>query len=206
MERLERKEREFNMRRTEILKQAEKLFATKGFHNVTVVEIATASGFSIGSLYQFFAGKENLYTTMIIEKLDLMYAEIRKATNAAKDITSKIEALIDAHLQFIEKNTDFCRLFIKGENAALSEATTSLRQKLIDDYLKHINFIENLLKNGIKKNLLRALPPHEMASALFYLIRASSMEWMLLVPAKESLSSKKGFILDIFLKGVKKYD
>ena len=41
---------------------------------------------------------------MISEKLDLMYAEIRKATNAAKDITSKIEALIDAHLQFIEKH------------------------------------------------------------------------------------------------------
>lgn len=205
MERLERKEREFNMRRAEILKQAEKVFATKGFHNVTVAEIARASGFSIGSLYQFFEGKENLYTTMISEKLDLMYAEIRKATNAAKDITSEIEALIDAHLQFIEKNTDFCRLFIKGENAALSEAMTSLRQKIIDDYIKHINFIENLLKGGIKKNLLRALPPHETASALFHLIRAASMEWML-VPTKESLSSKKGFILDVFLHGVKKYD
>jgi hypothetical protein len=134
-----------------------------------------------------------------------MYADIRKATNAAKNITGKIEALIDAHLQFIEKNTDFCRLFIKGENAALSEAMTSLRQKIIDDYFKHINFIGNLLKDGIKKGLLRALPPHEMASALFHLIRASSMEWML-VPAKESLRSKKGFILDIFLNGVKKYD
>lgn len=205
MERLERKQREFNMRRAEILKQAEKVFATKGFHNVTVAEIASVSGFSIGSLYQFFESKENLYTTMISEKIDLMYAEIRKATNAAKDINSKIEALIDAHLQFIEKNADFCRLFIKGENVALSEAMTSLRQKLIDDYFKHINFIENILKDGIKKNLLRSLPPHEMASALFHLIRASTMEWML-VQMKESLSSKKGFIMDIFLKGVKKYD
>ena len=86
MERLERKKREFNMRRAEILKQAEKVFATKGFHNVTMAEIASASGFSVGSLYQFFEGKENLYTTMISEKLDLMYADIRKATNAAKDI------------------------------------------------------------------------------------------------------------------------
>ena len=205
MERLERKEREFNMRRAEILEQAEKIFAAKGFHNVTMAEIASASGFSIGSLYQFFEGKENLYTTMISEKLDLMYAEVRKATNAAKDIIDKIETLIDAHLQFIEKNTDFCRLFIKGENAALSEAMTSLRQKLIDDYFKHITFIENLLKDGIKKGLLRALPPHEMASALFHLIRASSIEWMLM-PTKESLSSKKGFIMDIFLNGVKKYD
>ena len=103
-------------------KQAEKIFAMKGFHDVTMAEIASASGFSIGSLYQFFEGKENLYTTMISEKLDLMYAEVRKAMNAAEDIIDKIEMLIDAHLQFVEKNADFCRLFIKGENAALSEA------------------------------------------------------------------------------------
>jgi AcrR family transcriptional regulator len=205
MARLERKEREFNMRRMEILEQAEKLFAMKGFHKVTVAEIAHASGFSIGSLYQFFEGKENLYTTMISEKLDLMYAEIRKAANTGKDIHGKLEALIDAHLQFIEKNTDFCRLFMERESAALSEAMASLRQKLIDDYFKHITFIENLLKDGIKKGLLRALPPHEMAEALFHLIRASSIEWML-VPVKESLISKKGFILDVFLHGVKKYD
>ena len=63
MERSARKEREFNMRRTEILAKAEKVFATKGFHNVTMAEIASTSGFSIGSLYQFFEGKENLYTT-----------------------------------------------------------------------------------------------------------------------------------------------
>ena len=205
MERSDRKEREFNMRRMEILEQAEKVFATKGFHNVTMAEIAHASGFSIGSLYQFFEGKENLYTTMISEKLDLMYAEIRKTANMGKDIPGKLEALIDAHLQFLEKNTDFCRLLIKGENAALSEAMASLRQKIIDDYFKHITFIENLLKEGIKKGLLRALPPHEMAEALFHLIRAASIEWML-VPAKKSFNSKRGFILDIFLHGVKKYD
>ncbi len=60
MVRAERKEREFNARRAEILEQA------------------SASGFSTGSLYQFFEGKENLYTSMITEKLDLMYTEIMK--------------------------------------------------------------------------------------------------------------------------------
>ena len=48
MEKLKRKEREFNMRRAEILKKAETVFAAKGFHNVTMAEIAKASGFSIG--------------------------------------------------------------------------------------------------------------------------------------------------------------
>jgi len=205
LERLERKEREFNTRRAEILEQAEKIFSSKGYHNVTVAEIANASGFAIGSLYQFFEGKENLYTTMISEKLDLMYAEIRQKVNAAKDVADKIVTLIDVHLQFVEKNRDFCRIFLRGENDALSKMMTLLRQKLIDDYFKHITFVENLLKMGIKSGLLRSLPPHEMASALIYLIRSAASEW-LLMPTKESLISKKGFILDIFLHGVKKYD
>jgi TetR/AcrR family transcriptional regulator len=205
MERLERKEREFNMRRAEILDKAEKIFALKGFHDVTMAEIANASGFSTGSLYQFFEGKENLYTTMIGEKLDLMYAEVRKETKAAGSIGDKIETMIYAHLQFIEKNPDFCRLFIKGENTALSEVMASFREKLINDYFKHITFIESILKEGIKSGLLRDLSTHDMAQALFFLIRAAAIEWML-DPAKESPCSKKGFIMDIFLNGVKKYD
>ncbi len=203
MERLERKEREFNMRRVEILKQAEIIFAMKGFHNVTMAEIAGASGFSIGSLYQFFEGKENLYTTMITEKLDLIYPEIIKATETANDIIGKLEALIDAYLQFVEKNTDFWRLFMNGQSAALSEVMTSLRQRLMDDYYQHIAVIENLLKSGIKKGLFRDLPSQEMAEALFYLIRASAITWML-NPTKESLLSKRSFILDLFLHGVQK--
>lgn len=205
MERLERKEREYNARRAQILEQAEKIFATKGFHNVTMAEIAAASGFSIGSLYQFFEGKENLYTTMISEKLDLMYAEVRKAPAAAADVIEKIEMLIDAHLQFVEKNTNFLLLFIKGEKTSSSEDMESLNKKLAYGYYDHITFIENLLKDGVDRGLLRDLPPRDMAEALFYLIRASSVTWMI-KSAKESLLSRKKFIMDIFLYGVKKND
>lgn len=201
--RTERKEREFNLRRMAILGEAEKIFSTKGYHDVTVAEIANASGFAIGTLYQFFESKEHLYTTMIREKLDVMYAQIRKEVNASGDVHGKLITLVAAHLEFIEKNTDFCRIFLRGENDALSEMMTELRQNLIDDYFKHIAFIESFLKTGIKNGLLRPLPAQDMASALFHLIRSSAGEW-LLAPSKESLLAKKDFILDIFLNGVKK--
>ena len=83
MEKAKRKEMEFQIRRTEILNQAEKIFASKGFYIATMAEIADASGFAIGTLYHFFEGKENLYTTMVSEKLDMMYSEIRDAVNMA---------------------------------------------------------------------------------------------------------------------------
>lgn len=205
MVRAERKEREFNARRAEILEQAEKIFSLKGYHNVTMAEIASASGFSTGSLYQFFEGKENLYSSMISEKFDLMFSEIRNATQSADNVIDKIEMLVDAQLQFMEKNADFCRLFVKGESAALSEAMTSLREKLIEDFLKHIHFIANLLKEGMDKGLIRNLPTNDMAQSLVYLMRAVSMEWMLSLE-NESPGTKKQFVLDIFFNGVKNHD
>jgi AcrR family transcriptional regulator len=202
MERLERKEREFKARQAEILAQAEKIFAAKGFHNVTMAEIASVSGFSIGSLYQFFKSKENLYSTMICEKLDLMYGQIRDEVENVENIIGKVEALIRAQLQFVEKNTDFCRLFLRGETAALSEIMTSLQEKLIDAYRHHLLFMENILKSGVKNGSLRSLPAREMARALFGLIRSSAIDW-LISQSQESLISQKDFIMDIFLRGEK---
>lgn len=205
MVRSERKEREFNLRRAEILKQAEAIFAFKGFHNVTMAEIATASGFSIGSLYQFFEGKENLYATMISEKFDLLYAKVREAPASVENIIEKIDLLVDAHLRFVEQNTNFILILIKGEITSMSEDMQSLRQKFIEGYNNHITFMEHLLDDGMDKGLLRKLPSRDMAEALFNLIRASSVTWILSAK-EESLLSKKGFIMDIFLNGVKKND
>jgi AcrR family transcriptional regulator len=204
-ERQERKKREFNMRRREILNQAEKIFAAKDYHEVTMAEIARLSGFSIGSLYQFFKGKEDLYSRMVSEKMNLMYEETKKAVNDAPTVLEKIEMFVDAHLMFAENNSDFCRLFVRGESAALSQIINSLREKLLADYFAHITFLENILKDGIEKRLFRNLTPRFMAEALFHLIKAAIFEWML-DPIKASPRSHKNLIINIFFDGVKYHD
>ena len=203
MEKVRRKEREFHMRRAAILSEAEKIFSAKGFHKVTVAQIASASGFSTGFLYQFFEGKEHLYTAMVSEKLDLMYDTIYQEVKAAGNTEDKISALIDAHLCFVEENMDFCRIFLRGESDTLAGVMTEIRRKLLEDYLRQLSFVEKLLKEGIKKGVIRALPPREMAGVLIHMIRAASVHW-LMVPSDEPLASKKRFIEDIFLNGVKK--
>lgn len=205
MEKRKRKELEFNMRRAAILSEAEKFFSAKGFHNVTVAEIAKASGFSTGYLYQFFKGKEDLYTSMINEKLTVMYESIKREVTSVKDLNGKLAAMIGAQLQFVEQNTPFCRIFLRGENELSPETMDSMRQLLKNEYFKHLSFVENILKSGIKNGVLRNLPPLEMAAALSHLIRAASIDWMIM-PTKETLVAKKDFILDIFLNGVKKHD
>jgi len=205
MEKAKRKAREFNMRREAILAEAEKIFSARGYHNVTMADIAGASGFSTGALYLFFESKETLYTTMIIEKLTLMYKSILEEVAAAKNLNDKLSAFIGSHLRFVEENTDFCRIFLRGENELSPQTMDALRQRLRDDYLNNLSYIENILKAGIKKGVLRNLPPRDIATALSHLVRAAAVDWMMM-PAKESLASKKDIILDIFLNGVKKHE
>jgi AcrR family transcriptional regulator len=205
MEKTQRKEREFNMRRTAILSEAEKIFSARGYHNVTVAQIASASGFSTGALYQFFKGKEDLYTSMISEKLTMMYESVQREAKSAEDLIGKLTALIGAQLWFVEQNADFCRIFLRGENELSPQTMNAMRQQLKADYFKHLSFIENILKAGIKKGELRNLPSLEMAAALSHLIRAASIDWMIM-PSKDTLVAKKDFILDIFLNGVKNHD
>ncbi len=202
-EKAQRKEREYFMRRSSILAEAEKIFSRKGYHDVTVAEIAAASGFSTGFLYQFFEGKEHLYTTMISEKIDWMYESIERQVATIEDLMGKISVLTEAHLMFVEENPDLYRIILRGQGEALSIMMTDIREKLIEKYLNHLSFIENIFEKGIEAGLFRNLPARQMANLLMHIIRAASFDW-LMMSTDEPLVSRKEFILDVYLNGVKK--
>jgi AcrR family transcriptional regulator len=200
MEKSKRKEMEFQLRRTEILSEAEKIFAAKGFHNATMAEIASASGFATGTLYQFFEGKENLYNIMVSEKLDRMYLEIRESVNSQERMVDKIEKLVESHFHFVENNVDFCDLLIRGESLTLSDKGTILRDKLIADYFNHIGFVESIMRFGIETRALKSRDPRMMAYTLLGIVRSFFYYWML-TNQNTPLSDEVGRVSDIFLKG-----
>ncbi len=203
MEKEKRKEREFNLRRTEILDAAVKVFAAKGFYTATVAEIAAASGFAIGTLYQFFDGKEQLYTAMLTENLGMMYAGIRKVVEEEADIIKKIELLVTSHFQYIEDNAEFCSIFVRGDYLSLSEGSAELRERIRSDYALYVSFIEEVMRDGIRTGILKKMDPPMMAAALTGIVSSYASKW-LAVAEEGSLKSKVPFVLDIFLEGVRK--
>ena len=205
MEKRERKEREFNLRRAEILEQAGKIFAAKGFRNTAVAEIAGASGFAVGTLYQFFPSKERLYIAMLTEKLNLMYSSIRESVTRETDIARKIELLVSAQFRFVESNAEFCSIFSRGDYLSISnsEGSTELRQRLMTDYAVHVSLTEELIREGIRVGLLKKMDPRLMATALRGVANAYASQWLTMGEGV-SLLSYVPFVMDIFLEGVRK--
>ena len=203
MEKEKRKEREFNLRRAAILEQAGKIFAAKGFHNTTVAEIAGASGFAVGTLYQFFESKEQLYTLVLTEKLGMMYAGIQKAVAEETDLLRKIDTLVAAQFRFVENNAEFCGIFVRGDHLSLSEGSVELRKRMVSDYAVYVSFIEGVMRDGIRTGILKKMDPWMMAAALTGIINSYTAKW-LTVAEGASLMDNVQFVVDIFLQGVKK--
>jgi TetR/AcrR family transcriptional regulator len=64
-EMLSRRERERLRHKQEILFAALRLFSARGFHKVSMQEIASAAEFATGTLYRFFPNKDAIYNELV---------------------------------------------------------------------------------------------------------------------------------------------
>lgn len=97
----ERKKREKERRRQQILSAAKTLFANRGFHQTTMEEIAKEAELSPGTLYLYFKSKDELFAELslniiryLISRLEKLKAEenvpVEQRVAAVKDILQDV--------------------------------------------------------------------------------------------------------------------
>ncbi|HOO47402.1 MAG TPA: TetR/AcrR family transcriptional regulator, partial [Deltaproteobacteria bacterium] len=106
-----RRERERQMQRQEMLDTALDLFSQKGYHNVTMHEIANKAEFAVGTLYKFFKNKEDLYSALILEKTEGFYQTIVGALEEGDDEIDKLRKYIQARGAVFRANVPMIRLY-----------------------------------------------------------------------------------------------
>lgn len=88
-------------RRQEILAIASNLFARKGFHAVSIREIADAAGIMGGSLYHHFRSKEALYLEVHGAAFERAARLIRGAIVGVEDPWRRLEIACATHLEIL---------------------------------------------------------------------------------------------------------
>jgi len=197
---LSRKEREYQARREEILKAAERVFAQNGFYNSTVAEIAKESEFAIGTLYQFFKNKEELYYTMMIEKFDLLYSTLLTEVGKNKRCLEKLSCLVEVLFSFIEQNVDFFKIFTWELNVLNANMNNKLKDQLIAKHFAYIKLISDVIKEGLRERVLKEGNADDLSSALVGMMNVFSFNWIF-NQQQDSLRSKAPIIVNLFLNG-----
>ncbi|MFI6863483.1 TetR/AcrR family transcriptional regulator [Streptomyces sp. NPDC050421] len=91
-------------RREQILKEAARLFAERGFHGVGVDEIGAAVGISGPGLYRHFPGKDAMLAELLVGISERLLAggRLRVSEDASGDSSPEalLDALIEGHIDF----------------------------------------------------------------------------------------------------------
>ncbi len=162
-----RKEREKARHRLEILEAAEKVFAEKGFHGATIDEIARRAEFAVGTLYNFFSSKEELYTAVLVERAKQMLKLVTDIfSDSALDPVSAIERYIEKKAQFFTEHGPFFRLFHKEQLGGSPILTTAWREQIFSIYRESISRIESAIERGIESGRFRKLSALNITLAL----------------------------------------
>src|SRR5919199_4510505 len=88
-------------RREEILEIAVDLFATRGYHGVSMDDIGAAAGVTGPALYHHFAGKEAMLAAALIPVSErLLTAGRERIEKFRDDPTRALTELVDFHVEF----------------------------------------------------------------------------------------------------------
>jgi AcrR family transcriptional regulator len=91
-------------RREQILREAARLFAERGFHGVGVDEIGAAVGISGPGLYRHFAGKDAMLAELLVGISERLHeggvARVEESAAAGLAPEEALDALIAGHIDF----------------------------------------------------------------------------------------------------------
>jgi AcrR family transcriptional regulator len=93
-------------RREEILHQAARLFAARGFHGVGVDDIGAAVGISGPGIYRHFASKDAMLAEMLIGISERLLEGGSQRVEGVSDPATALDGLIHWHIDFALRNPE----------------------------------------------------------------------------------------------------
>jgi TetR/AcrR family transcriptional regulator len=201
-QKLPRREREKMRQRQDMLAAAFDLFSQKGYHNVSMQEIAEKSEFAIGTLYKFFQNKEDLYKALVREQCDRVEEAIVRAIEQPGDEVEILRNYVRAKTEWFRHNLPFVRLFLAESRGASFNIKAGLDDEIRKRYYDFLESLASIFASGIKNQRFKKIAdPYYLAVALASVIDASLLLW-LDAPERHPYPEDPDAILDIFFKGL----
>ncbi len=200
--RLPRREREKSRQRQEMLASAIELFSEKGYHNVSMHEIAEKAEFAIGTLYKFFRNKEDLYKALILDQADKFHDALARAIEEPDDEVEKLRNYVKVKGSVFRANVSVIRLYFAETGGASFNVMAGLDSEIRKRYRRFLRTLASIFETGIqRKRFKKTADPYHLAVALDSLINAFLFLW-LEAPGRHPYPEDPDTILDILFKGL----
>ncbi len=166
-------------RRSELTRQAARLFAEKGFHGTSIGDLAQAMGVQKGSLYAHISSKQ-----------DLLYETMRDGAQAFHGVldglpehapaSERIRLALRGHLRVVAEQLDVATVFVREWRYLEGER----REGIIAERRRYEERIRALFREGRELGELRT--DLDDATAALLLLSAANWAYTWLQPGRDT--------------------
>jgi AcrR family transcriptional regulator len=157
-----------SQRRTELTRQAARLFAEKGYHGTSIGDLADALGVQKGSLYHHIESKQDLLYETMREGAAAFHAAL-DAIPERLPATERIREALRAHLRVVAEQLDVATVFVREWRYLEGER----RDEIVHERRRYEERFRALFREGRELGELRA----DLDDATAALLALSAANW-----------------------------
>ena len=184
-------------RRSELARQAARLFAEKGYHGTSIGDLADAMGVQKGSLYAHIASKQDLLYAAMLEGARAFHAAL-DAIPEERPATEKIRLARRARLCVVADQLDVATVFVQEWRYLEGER----RDEFIAERRRYEERIRALFREGRDRGDLRT--DLDDATAALLVLSAANWAYTWLQPGRDTAALADRFY-ELLVDGMRGY-
>ncbi len=151
-------------RRRAILDAAVRVFARQGFHACRVSDIADEAGVAYGLLYHYFPSKDDVLSTLFLERWGVMLEMIREVDAQRIPVREKLGAIASFIVESYRHDPDLMKVII----VEVTRAANSFGQTHLGQIREAYRMIGEIVTKAQQEGIFKADIDAEFAAMTFY--------------------------------------
>lgn len=161
-----------------IIEAAMSLFASEGFENASVQDIADKAGVAAGTIIYHFKSKNNLLFIVIREILSNLVKETEKNLCVTAKRMEEIELFVRTFFSFFHSNREALLAYTKANPYILLEMSNFPNADLNILLRRYCSLFENMVRRGVASNEFAEIQVAPFASMAVLMLFATASAGM----------------------------
>src|SRR5690349_10480286 len=145
-------ERKSNGKYELILRAAIKVFASSGFFNSKVADVAREAGVADGTVYLYFKNKDDILVSIFNHYMERALAAGKASLAETADPIEKLRRIVNAHLESLGRDRNLAVVF----QVELRSSTKFMEQFSATKVTEYLDLIRGVLDEGRQRGAFRA--------------------------------------------------
>ncbi|MFC1924235.1 TetR family transcriptional regulator [Chloroflexota bacterium] len=158
-----------------ILQAAERLFVEKGYHGVSIEQIANAAGVSKGLVHYHYVNKEQLIVYVVEDVLAKLSTSLDDILKSNETSQTKIRIAIKTYLNLANPRLNLARTLL-FENVLTENMSKYLASLMEENTLKLAGLVDDGITKGEFKPVNSRLVANLIRGAIFELIGEAAIQ------------------------------